>query len=60
MNTTPYKPEDYVGEFNLLQAEKDLLIKVGKMVKNNQRKMSYIVGVSERTINTKLRRHKIS
>jgi len=59
MTTKVYSESDYKGEFNLLKAEKDLITKVYKMVKGNQKKIGYIVGLTERTINTKIRLHQI-
>lgn len=59
MNTTPYTTEDYKGEFNILKSEKELMIRVGNMVKGNRVKMAYILGSSEKTVITKIKKHKI-
>ena len=54
-----YKEQDYKGEFNLLQAEKELIIRVNKMVGGNIKKTAYIIGVTEKTIHNKIKRHNL-
>lgn len=58
-NITPYQNTDYLGEFNLLLAEKELLIKVSNLTKFKTSATALILGVSEAKVCYKLKRHKI-
>ena len=58
-NRTPYLETDYRGEFNLLRAEKELLIKVSNMTKFKTSATALILGVSEAKVCYKLKRHSI-
>ncbi len=58
-NRTPYLENDYKGEFNLLRAEKELLIKVSNLTKFKTSATALILGVSESKVCYKLKRHRI-
>ena len=55
----PFTDNDYKGEFNLLKAEKELIIKVGKMVKGKRNTIALIMGISERTVIRRIKQHSI-
>tara|TARA_R110001606_G_scaffold360207_2_gene513197 strand:- start:268 stop:471 length:204 start_codon:yes stop_codon:yes gene_type:complete len=58
-NRTPYLESDYKGEFNLLLAEKELLLKVDKLARYKTSATALILGISPAAVCYKRKRHNI-
>ena len=54
-----YKEQDYKGMFNLLVMEKLTIKHYLKETNHSKKKISIILGITERTLYTKIKRHNL-
>jgi len=54
-----YKEQEYKGEFNLKQAERNLIVKTLKICKGKKSTTALCLQIPEKSLYTKLYQHKI-
>lgn len=58
-NESPYEGCDYVGEFNLKWAERNLMVRALRITNGSVKLSSQIIGISEKNFFVKIKRHQL-